>query len=132
MKLIVILLSGLVLLMSGCMGSSVPANDVKPQATVAPTITAGDIRDIKQDIKQVQKTITTTNYALDSERAKIEKKRIRTAQVKDLSMEGVLAGFLILGWIAPAVVPKRYMVFGYLIALGIIIGSILIPFLWPF
>ena len=119
----------LILFLSGC---SVPANNVKPVATVSPTITAGDIKELKQDIKQIQTTITTTNYALDSERAKIEKKRIRTAQVSELSIKAVLVGLIIFGLVAPSFLPERYEVVGYIVALGIIVGAIMLPFLWPF
>lgn len=113
------------------MGSGA-ANQVTPVATVAPAITAGDIKEIKQEIKQVQKTITTTNYALDSERAKIETKRIRTAQVSELSIKAVLVGLIIFGLVAPSFLPERYKVVGYIVAVGIIVGAIMLPFLWPF
>lgn len=118
-----------VLFLAGC---TTPPNDVAPQATVSPTITAGDIRDIKQDIKQVQKTITTTNYALDARRAKIESEKLRRMQVSDLSGKGVMVGLLLFALIAPSFLSKKYMPVGYLAAIGIIVVSILIPFLWPF
>ena len=58
----------------GC--ASHPASPaVRPSATVTPQITAADIHEIKQDIRQVQTTVATTSYALDGERAKLARQR---------------------------------------------------------
>ena len=125
-----ILVLALAFAMAGC--GSHPVNDVKPVATVSPSITAGDIKELKQDIKQVQQTITTTNFSLDKERAKIEAKRIRIAQIKSLSTMGVLVGLLIFGMIAPSFISIKYQAIGYIIALAIVVGSIMLPMVWPF
>lgn len=131
--IITILIIVLAVTMTTCGGcNGAPLVGVKPEAKVAPTITAGDIKELKQDIKQIQNTVTTTNFALDKERAKVEKDRVRKYQVSSLSMNGVLVGLIILGLIAPSFLPKRYHFLGYVAALGIIVGSIALPMLWPF
>lgn len=112
-------------------GCGVPSNTAQPTATVAPQITAADIQELKMDIKQIQTTIQTNNYALDGERATLARAEARDKHKLMLSWVGMLVGMMLLCFFtdSPVKGPKRWI--AVLIAFSIIVGSLVVPLIWP-
>ena len=119
-----------VLAAGGCSGSSQPA--VTPSALVAPSITAADIQEIKQDIRQVQTTVTTTSYALDGERAKLARAESKDRQKILFMTIGILTGFVLLCLCLDSPVPGAKRWIAVVAAFAVVVGSIVLPFMWPF
>ena len=122
------LLLVLTVLPAGCVR---PAQSAKPAATVAPKIVTGDNSEVLLAIKQVQNTVQTTNYALDGERATLERKAARDQQKLMFAWVGTLVGMLLLNLFMDSPVKNGRRWIAVLIAFGIIIGSLVIPFVWP-
>ena len=121
----------------GCRGR--PQTAVQPteiaQPIAAPEVTAGDnshiLTRIEQRIEQVQNTITVTNHALDEQRAKLASEELRKEEKRFLSVCGVAVGVLVFGLVAPSPIPKRWHILGYLASLGLVAGSLALPFVLP-
>ncbi len=127
---IVVLLSVIVMILSGCQGSAAP--EIKPSAKITPTITAGDGAEILTKISQVQKTVSTitNNFGLDSERRKLEEARGRKSE-KTRSAAGILvAGFILMALLIKAPVNPLYSAVIFFAAIGCIVGSYLLPLIW--
>lgn len=124
------------------------APTVAPAATATPenqqAVTAERIDRLEQTvtnrISQVQETVATTitttiatsNYALDAERAKIEQSSLRKQERYNVSVMGVLVGFGLVALVAPSVITGRWRLIAYIVAASVLVGSVLLPFMWPF
>ena len=115
----------------GC-GLSPAGQNVRPSASVAPSITAADIQEIKQDIRQVQTTVATTSYALDGERAQLARAEAKDRQKLLFMMIGVLTGFVLLCLCLDSPVPGAKRWIAVMAAFTVIVGAMVVPFLWPF
>ena len=115
----------------GC--GSRPAGPVaQPSASVAPSITAADIQEIKQDIRQVQTTVATTNYSLDGERARLARAEAKDRQKLLFMMIGILTGFVLLCLCLDSPVPGAKRWIAVMAAFTVIVGAMVVPFFWPF
>ena len=87
---------------------------------------------IKQDIRQIQTTITTTSYALDGERAQLARAEAKDRQKLLFMMIGILTGFVLLCLCLDSPVPgvKRWI--AVMAAFTVIVGAMVVPFFWPF
>jgi len=106
-------------------------SSVNPSATITPVITTGDNSQVLQEIKQQLTTIQMNSFALDTERAKLERQSDRDEQKLLGSGLGLGVGFCMLFMFLPSPVTNGRQQLGLFIALGIIVGSLVIPFLWP-
>ena len=105
---------------------------VQPSASVAPSITAADIHEIKQDIRQVQTTVATTNYSLDGERARLARAEAKDRQKLLFMMIGILTGFVLLCLCLDSPVPGAKRWIAVMAAFTVIVGAMVVPFFWPF
>ena len=121
-----LLLIALLLIVSGC---PTPGNQSKPVATVAPEITARDIEEVI--IRQMQQTTQTTNYAIDGERAKLARAAARDKQKLYLSMIGILVGFCVIFICLDSFIKNGKQWLGVLAGFAIVVGSLVIPLIWP-
>ena len=118
----------------GGQGTSVsPIETATPIA--APDVTAGDnseiLQEIRQDVRQIQNTVTTTNHSLDAARAKLESQRLRKQERQSLMVHAILVGLAIVFLAAPSPVGSAKQAIGYMIGIGIIVGALAIPFVVP-
>ena len=115
----------------GC-GSHPTSPVAQPSASVAPSITAADIQEIKQDIRQVQTTVATTSYALDGERAQLARAEAKDRQKLLFMMIGILTGFVLLCLCLDSPVPGAKRWIAVMAAFTVIVGAMVVPFFWPF
>ena len=87
----------------------------------------GPDSEVQLAIQQTQKQ----SYALDAERAKLERQAARDQQKLLGVGVGLAVGFCMLFLFLPSPVTNSRQHLGLLIAVAIIVGSLVIPFLWP-
>lgn len=131
--IVVLIALALVSLLAGCATPATSAT-VTPDATVAPEVHAGDNAEILTAIRQVQTTLSTvtTNYALDAERAKLERARERDARNAQAGTSVVLIGLGLLFLVLPAPALGAWRGTVIVVAICMVAGGALVPVLWPF
>lgn len=132
----------LVAALAGCASAPPPATEVKPvvraEPRAEPRIEAGDyaeiLTEIKQAVTQIQTTISTvtTNYALDAERAKLERAKDRDARVRAAGDTAIWLGLAILMFVMPEPPMGRWRAAVLGLGLALIAGGGLAPLLWAF
>lgn len=131
----------LLIALSGCAsvppgGAEVhPVQTAEPSAT--PAVEAGDNariwQEVRQSLTQIQHTLTTvtTNYALDEERAKLERARQRDETKERVG--GVVAwiGIALLFFAMPTPVQGQWRAIIITVALAMVAGGNVLPMVWP-
>lgn len=124
---LLIVLVGLLL----CSGCPTPGSKQEPKASITPNIIATDVEKVETTISQEQSSVQIQAFALDAERAKLAKVYARGIQRILYTMIGVLVGFILLMLCldSPLSPAKRWI--AIVAAFAVIIGSLILPFIWP-
>jgi len=139
-KGVAILIAGAVIaaVCSGCMNPPGQSVTQTPTSSTDARILVEKIDKLNQQITTLQQTFSTqiANYQLDEARAKVELTAVKTANRRDTirlcQILGVMLAMVVMMATARSIVPEKYRIFGYLVAMGIAAGSIFIPMIWPF
>ena len=121
-------LAVLAFIMTTCAGCTRP----QQSATVAPVsqadlkTVADKIDTVNSSIQQVQTTVNqqTTNFSLDDARARVEEKRNRGQLKFAVSVMGILAAFVLLGFCNDKMVEGKLRAMLIVVAICVLGGSI--------
>lgn len=126
--------------LSGCAGAAQESRTeqraVAKPAAVAPVRT-GDYSHILQEIKQlalqVQTAVTNmvSNFALDKERARIEREKLRREERRGLTEKAIIAGAMILALCTDKLFGAKLKPIMVVVGVSLICGGLGLPYLWP-
>ena len=115
----------------GCSGA--PQVAQQPRATIEPKLSAGDNAQIRQDLRQLQQSISTltNNFGLDTERRKL--KEVEARKRERLILAGLISitGILIVAFVCKLDVGPHYRPIFLLVGLCCIPGGLVLALLWP-
>ena len=130
----------LLVALTGCAGAGQEARTeqraVAKPAAVAPVHTGNYSRvlqEIKQLALQVQTAVTNmvSNFALDKERARIEREKLRREERRGLTEKAIIAGMMILALCTDKLFGEKLKPVMVIVGISLICGGLGLPYVWP-